>query len=184
MKNLNWILIIVFLSLYGCQENDDGSRKFLEIQDAFIFENKQSYVIGDTIYTTLSFSRYLDEEGFDNKLDIFKSSGSDSFGYSIGLQKYSESSETFQFLPIDSSNFFAEIGTISDLGYVTAVLNPSKTEYESRIGIVLLESGRYKVDLLFPYLSSNGYQEDRVQIDILHRFTDSSQIGFEFEVTE
>jgi len=181
MRNIHLVLLLVCIVFFGCYEDDDESRRTLSIQDAITFENEQNYVVGDTIYVTLNFSRYLDEEGFTNQLDIYESSGSESFRYDFEVQKFSELAGGFQFVPVDSEFLFAEKGVVNEFGGASAVLNEARTTYESRIGLVLAESGRFLLDFQFLNLSSTNFSEDRVQIEIQHFFVDN-QPNLEFTV--
>ena len=175
----------ICMLILGCNSYDDDVNGyiFLEIQDAFSFENSQEYVVGDTIYVELNFDRYLDENGFSNKLDIFESSGSELFWYDFAVNKFSELSERFNRVDISPEFLFAEKGTVGGFERATAQLNQDKTLYESRIGIILVETGRFEFDFEFLYIRSNNFFEDKVQIEIQHLFTGDPSI-FEFNVTE
>lgn len=177
-------LALVGMILFGCSYDDDGSYVSLEIRDALTFENNQNYVVGDTIYFELIFSRYLDEEGFSNKLDVFESSGSDSFYYNFDVNKFSELSDGFRRIDIAQEFIFAEKGSIGEFGGNTAKaeLNDAKIQYESRIGLILAEEGRFELDLTFLYIRSDNYAEDRVRIDIRHVFA-TDPPNFEFMVS-
>lgn len=175
------ILILVLLSFAACTFDDDGRFISLTIQDAITIEKNQNLIVGDTVFIALSFSRFLDEEGFSNQLDVYESTDSDAFRYDFQLQKFSELSDGFQPVQIASEFLFAENGAITNFGGTTAVLNEDKTRYESRIGLVLAESGRFLLDFEFLNLSSTNFSEDRVQIDIQHFFVEN-QSNFEFTV--
>lgn len=186
MKKIYLILFAAVCILsFGCSFEDDGGNIFLEIEDALIFENNQNYVVGDTLYVELNFSRYLDEAGFSNKLDVLESSGSEDFHYDFSVNKFSELSNGFTRIDISPEFLFAEKGTVGVFGPTTATaqLNSAKTQYESRIGLVLVETGSFELDLRFLRIRSNVFSEDRVQIEIQHRFMGIPP-NFEFEVTE
>jgi len=183
MKKLSISILIVACSFFvGCYYDDDGGYISLEIQDAITFENNLNYVVGDTLFFELNFSRYLDEAGFTNKLDVFESSGVDSFYYYYSLNKFSEQAGGFREIAVADEFVYAEKGTIRN-GGADAKLNPDMTVYESRVGIILVETGSFQLDFDFFRLNSFGYSQDKVRIDIEHTF--SSGINkFEFEVTE
>lgn len=167
----------------GCRYDEDGRYQYLEIQDAIVFENNQNLVVGDTIFFELNFSRYLDEAGFSNKLDIYDSTGADSFYYNFELNKFSEQSGGFSRIYVADEFIFTEKGTLTGNRGVTANLNQDKTVYESRVGLILVETGRFQLDLSTLSIRSSGNLEDTVYIDIRHLFTDD-QPNFEFDVSE
>lgn len=177
---------LISLLVAGCTSYDDyGSNRYvrLELQDAISVENNQNYTVGDTIFIELNFSRYLDEKGFSNKLDIYESSGSEGFRYSFGLDKYSDLSGGFQRITITPEFLFAEKGTLGDFGDILVELNPEKTQYESKIGLILGEAGRFNLDFQYLYLESTDFFEDKVQIGIEHNFSNSGG-AFEFIANE
>jgi len=168
----------------GCFSQDDlGRNIFLEVNDAIIFENNRSYILGDTIYVDVKFSRYLDETNQANKLDIFKSSGSEAFRYDFRLNKFSTLSNDFQRISISPEFIFAEKGTLDDFNSFRATLNPENDLYESRIGIILGETGIFRLELNFVAFSSDNFSRDNVFIDIRNRFTQEN-MDFEFVVAE
>lgn len=173
---------LLALVLVACYSDDDENRFIsLNIEDALIFENDGNYMVGDTIFVELNFDRYLDEEGFPNKLDIFESSGAESFRYNFSLNKFSEISDGFRRVEISPEFLIPEKGTVDGFNEATAQLNPERTRYESRIGIILAEAGRFELDMTFIALYSDVYREDRVQIEIQHTFLNTIP-NFEFEV--
>ena len=178
------VLVVTCFVFLGCYSDDDGSRYIrLSIEDALVFDNEENYVVGDTIFVDLNFSRYLPEEGYDNLLDIYESSGSESFYYNYGLSKFSELSNGFRTVAIDSSFLFAEKGNIDGYRGADVVLNANQTQYESRIGLILAESGIFRFDFDFLNIYSNNYSRDHVQIEIQNIFS-TTQTNFEFTVAE
>ncbi len=171
--------------LSGCYSDDDFSNSHvnLQITDALVFENDQVYSVGDTIYIDLNFSRYLDEVGFSNQLDVYESSGSESFQYDLRLEKFSELSNGFRPIAVSPEFIFAEQGTADEFGRTLAQLNNEKSQYESRVAIILPEAGRFNFDFRYLYLESIDYFEDKVRIYIEHNFSNSDGI-FEFTVNE
>lgn len=183
MKKIYFVVVgLLGILGTGCYSDDDSNRFIvLNVQDAIVFENDQDYVVGDTIYVELNFSRYLDEEGFPNKLDIFESTGAESFRYDFGLNRDSDLAEGFRRIEISSEFLLPEKGTADGFGSATAQLNIERTRYESRFGIILAEAGRFELDMAFIYLYSEAYFEDKVQIEILHDFVNTVP-NFEFTV--
>ena len=184
-----FISVVVLVLLLGCSFDDDNRFINLEIQDALVFDNNENYSVGDTLYIELNFSRYLDEEGFSNKLDVFESSGIVSFEYDdISLFKFSESDNRFQIATLAPEFLFAEKGSIDDSGIVSVELNMETAQYESRIGVILQEVGRFSFSgleflFLFDRLSRQSSDDERVRISIRHRFSGTPP-NFEFTVSE
>lgn len=178
--------------LSGCFSNDDDSYRRtigLSISDAIVFDNQENYVVGDTLVFELRFSRYLPEEGYPNLLDIFETSGSEEFGYSFGISKFSTFSGNFEFVNFDSEFVLATRLQNTDYyggrysGNVAALLNENRTEYVSKVGIILVEEGQYELD--FDNIRfSTGYYENKVNIDIYHLMTSEKPLITEFTVTE
>ena len=189
MKKAYLILsLVLWFSLFGCYYDDDGRFISLQTQDAFVFENNENYSIGDTLYIELNFSRYLDEDGFSNKLDVFESSGNETLGYDLGLIDFTElPNGGFQgsTARIDPEALFAEKGIVDDLGRISVKLNMEMALYESRIGLILREAGRFEFNsrsLIF--LQNNGPNaQDKIRITLLNSFSDPEP-NFEFTVSE
>mgnify|MGYP003624906699 FL=1 len=82
-KILNYVTAFLSLIvLYSCGEPDEivmGS-KTITIDNAIQIEAKSSYQLNDVLYVKATFSRYLQEKGFDTLLDIYKSTSSDESG--------------------------------------------------------------------------------------------------------
>lgn len=189
MKNTARILLIGFsLFLIGCHSRDDiYYLREVEITDAFVFENAENYVVGDTIFFDLNFSRYLEEEGYSNLLDIYETTGAEEFNYSFRFSKFSDFSNSYIPINIAEDFVFAEKGKVSGQSSAAkAVLNDTQTMYESRIGIILAETGDFNFDA--DYYSLNLYpenvREDKVYVEIRHRFSNSETDQFAFTVTE
>ena len=190
MKKLYLFLFAgLWALLLGCSSTDDGSFVDLEIQDALVFENNENYSVGDTLYIDFNFSRYLDEEGFSNKLDVFESSGIERFeSYGIRLLRFSESDNRFLIATIPPVSLFAEKGSLDDFDTVSVELNMETAQYESRIGLILQETGRFSLSgleslFLFERFSEQNADEEKVRINIRHNFS-ADPPNFEFTVTE
>ena len=185
MKNLAIILVLGFCpTLIGCfSGDDDGMRAIvLEIEDAISIDNKENYSVGDTIFFELNFSRYLHEDGYNTLLDIYESTNSTSFNYTFDLQKFSSFTNDYESIAIDSAYVFAEKGKFfGSYNAVSATLNGQENQYESMIGVILVDTGGFKFNFDYLFIDS-GYAQDKVYIDIRHTFT--TNVNFEFNVTE
>ena len=187
-------IALVFLGVFmiGCFSSDDSiyeNNIQVEVLDAFLVDNKQNYSVGDTIYFDQKFSRYVKEEGYSDLLDIYETTNDTAFGYSFELEQYSEFSDSYRSVFIQEE--FLLVNNI-DLDYysyygteVTAVLNDAQDAYESRVGIILPETGVYRLNFENIYFRNGyGYDNEVIHLDILHRFSDSATVALDFTVTE
>ena len=193
MKDFGKTLVLIpFLILFGCHSYDDGINGGtidLSITDAFVFDNQENYVVGDTLFFELKFSRYLPEQRYSELLDVFETTGSEAFIYSLGLSKFSEFSGTFDFIDIDPEFILAP--SLDDMDYfggkhdgnIAAFLNEEQSEYTSNVVIILAEEGRYTLDFNYVRFSSN-YNQNNINIDIYHNITPENMLATEFTVTE
>ena len=178
------LLSILGLFLWGCYSDDDYQFVQLRIQDSLSLENEKNYVVGDTIFFELNFSRYLDEDGFSNKLDVFETTGALSFHYPMVLEKFSPQANGDTQIIVANNLIVEEKGRlVDDFNTLSALLNEEQDLYESRIGIILAETGnfRFSFDFFTLYPESNG---DRIGLSITHNFTSINVEDFEFEVTQ
>lgn len=182
-----FLIVVVCILLTSCYSRDDDdyySPIVLEIEDALIFENNKNYIVGDTIFFELNFSRYLKEVGYSNLLDIYETTGNEEFLYSFDVRKFSTLSNRFDRVNIDAQFLIAEKGNVYwETNNVGSVLNQSLDLYESKVGIILAEPGDYELDLKDIYISGE-YQSDKVLLQISHRFTDNDPERFAFSVSE
>lgn len=175
------ILGLLGLFLIGCVRDDDDSSYYprVEIYDAFTFENEEKYQVGDTLFFNLSFSRYLDEEGYDNKLDIYESTNSKEFFYTTNFQKFSSFSDLYQGVYIREDLYYSPNGTIN-----VAQLNTSTNTYESQMGIILPEEGEYSISFNLVYLSSGSpFYSENINLNILN-FSKNTPETYYFTVEE
>lgn len=191
----SFCVAIFSLVLSGCFTDDDGSYYSninLSVQDAFTFDNQKNYVVGDTIYFDQKFSRYVKEEGYKSLLDVYETSKNDVFDYSFDLHKYSEFANSYESVSIDSkyilSNGSDDASTYYYNGYaVVSTLNNDRDAYESRVGIVLVEIGSFKLN--FDNVDfANGYyyqfDTEGIHLNINHSFSESATLDLEFTVSD
>lgn len=178
------LIVVSGLFLFGCYYEDDYVFVDLQIQDALIFENEKSYVVGDTIFFSLRFSRYLEEEGFSNKLDVFETTGAQSFNYPLNLEKFSPQSNSYVFIEVANDLLVAQEGRIGNQNNtLEATLNEANDSYESSAGLILAETGNFRIFFDFFTLHPNT-EGDRINLLINHSLSNTSLSDFEFEVTE
>jgi len=194
MKKVHAVLLFgLSLLFFGCYSRDDDyfdKIVRLSISDAVVFDNQENYNVGDTLIFELRFSRYLDEAGFSNKLDVFETSNSEEFGYSFGISKFSDFSNNFESVNIDEEFILGtRSANYSYFGYgysnanMAALLNENQEEYISKVGIVLVETGRFQLDFERVTLST-GYDFDTIGVEIEHLLSAESTLNTEFTVNE
>ncbi|UOY06197.1 hypothetical protein L0P88_20010 [Muricauda sp. SCSIO 64092] len=180
-KSVVFIVGLMGLSVIGCfSGNDDyGYYPWIIISDAFTFENKENYQVGDTIIFNLSFSRYLDEDGYNNKLDIYETSNSKAFSYYPDFRKLSAFSDSFEGVYIREGLLYSPNGTIN-----VAKLNTGTNTYESRMGIILVEEGEYSLSFNAVNLNSNTpYYSENIEVNITN-LSENTPEAYYFKVEE
>ena len=182
-------LVVFFFVLLGCFSSDDSFGRWvrLDLNDAFSIENKKEYVVGDTIFFELRFSRYLPEEGFSELLDVYETTKSADFGFSFRFQKFSELEGGFREIYISEDFIVADKNNVNDYFYqhygTVATLNTTNDTYVARVGVILVEAGRFRFD--FDNVSiQSPFGSDQVQVEIYHSFSGIGQLDTEFVVTE
>lgn len=191
MKTIIGLGTLLFCFVFaGCFSIDDpyyGRTVNLEIQDAFSFENKKEYVLGDTLFFELSFSRYLPEKGFNELLDVFETVDSEDFAFSFGFEQYSAFENGFRSIYLNEQFIIAEKKNPDNYHYsnhaIVATLNKATDMYGAQVGIIMAEPGRFRLN--FENITLNSpYVEGGIQININHIFTNSGLTDTEFEVFE
>ncbi len=185
------ISLFVGIIMVGCYSYDDSFERTvrLQIQDAISLENRETYSVGDTLFFEVRFSRFLKEEGFSSLLDIYESTDEEQLLYTFGVSKYSDFSNRYESIAIDpalvlgprfdDANFSGSLFN-SDM---VVELNDTQDFYESRVGIVLVETGDFQLDLDFLTFDTYYFDND-VQVAIEHSFSNDSVINTEFTVVE
>ncbi|MDO5971900.1 hypothetical protein Q4Q35_19025 [Flavivirga aquimarina] len=182
MKKL-FVLIISLIGLFmiGCFSGDDdyGYSPSVAISDAFSFENEENYQVGDTLFFNLNFSRYLDEDGYDNELDIYETSNSEEFFYNPDFRKFSSFSDLYESVSIRQELFYSPNETTN-----VAKLNTGTNTYESQMGIILAEAGEYSISFNSVHISSGiPYYSENVDVNITN-FSKNTPETYYFTVEE
>ena len=193
MKALKFLMISALAAgFYGCYSDDDGYSRdvHLSLTDAVRFDGQNEYVVGDTLFFEIRFSRYLEEDGYDTLLDVFETTGSEEFRYGFGISKYSEFTDAFEWIEVDGQ-FVIGVGPNSpSYGYNTemvARLDAAQKEYTSRVGVILPEAGRFKIELGGLSLVSGNffdYDFENVSVRIEHTLSPEDEAAAEFTVVE
>lgn len=157
------ILGLLGVFMTGCFSGDDDYfYPRVDIYDAFTFENEGTYKVGDTIFFDLSFSRYLEEDGYDNKLDIYETSSAEKFFYNPDFRRFSSFSDLYESVSIRQDLFYSPNETIN-----VAKLNTSTNIYESQMGIILVQTGKYSISFNSVHIDSNvPYYSENVDVNI------------------
>ena len=148
--------LFLLLSSTTCTEEPNFYTKIIEVENAISIDNKDSYVVNDVVYINALFSRYLPENGFDNILDIYKTTQSNKYTFNFYLDK--KNSENI-WLNLDFlNNLIIEKGEINfenntnnyntNDQFAICVLNNLTNQYEFRAGISILETGEYRLRVL------------------------------------
>ena len=188
MKKIIGILGIVLGGLFWmqCSPPDDDvywNNVELKIKDILKVENQGNYIVGDTLFFELNFSRYLPEEDKSNLLDVYETSGAYEFTYNFGILKYSAFSGIYQGFRIDEEFLVAEKGDVDFSNQISVIFNMETNIYESRIGIVLAEEGEYQLN--FDYLNLiSAYNSYNPSVNIEHTVTASNPLLLNFTVSQ
>lgn len=159
-KSIFGILLIALF--FNCSELDDIYMGSKDIKDSNLIqiETLPSYKLNDLIYINSSFSRYLPEEGYDDLLDIYKTTKSEEYSFEFILEKKS-AYDTWT--PINIGNKIVLNKGKSYANNViigVCVFNPETNLYEFRAGIPLLETGEFRLRInssLYPVYTNSSY---------------------------
>lgn len=143
----SYLLISVFLILIGCNNADDEfyNSVFIEVPNLIEVETQSSYAVDDVLWiNTNSFSKLLTEPGQSQPLDVFLSTGADTFKFAYYLEKQNGSNWE---LVDPTGNLVNNLGTAVILNGITgfSTLNNSNNIYEFRNGIRFTQTGNYRL---------------------------------------
>lgn len=142
----SYLLISVFWVLIGCNNADDEfyNSVFIEVPNLIEVETQSSYAVDDVLWiNTNSFSKLLTEPGQSQPLDVFLSTGADTFKFAYYLERQNGSNWE---LVDPTGNLVNNLGTAVILNGITgfSTLNDSNI-YEFRNGIKLTQTGNYRL---------------------------------------
>lgn len=183
MKNLLRICVLLpFLLAFQCGEEEPCFGKYttIEIPSLITIENfEQNYNVNDTLWisSTLNQFQTLNNETID--LDTFD----DEIGF--GFQFYRSSvfnPEIFLCVSDETTNF--QNGNLIDYyGCNQVTYEKNGTEYKSKFGIKLVESGNYRLE--FYNISSfkeSGYDCNERVLQIKTSISNTNSNSFNFTV--
>ena len=158
MKTLRYFsLLIIALTMSNCDTDDDGfyNNVFADVPNLVAIETQQNYNVGDKLYVKADFSRYLNETGQTEPLDIYKTTGNaPEFVFSYVIEKQISAS-VWEVFFVDDSQLDIIKGDAQNGSYVYGhcIYNAADETYEYNVGFPLLTEGQYR--LSFGYNSTS-----------------------------
>lgn len=163
MKKLQYLFygaMATMLMAADCSNKDSEfyNDVYINVPELVDVEEQASYNTGDVIWVnTNNFSRFVNEQGQANPLDVYKTSGgARTFTFSYLLEKQNASGQ-WDLVPVDHL-VVTDLGNTvgGDFVLAQAIYDGELRKYEYRGGITLQTAGNYR--LSFGYnnsLSSN-----------------------------
>jgi hypothetical protein len=163
MKTIKYFLLLT-LGLFitsSCDTNDDGfyNTVYLHSQNLVAIETQPSYTVGDKLYVNADFSRYQDETGQTQKLDVYKTTGNaGEFNFSYVLERKIDA-VNWELVEIQTNQLDIIKGNAISGSYVygSCLYNSVDESYEYKVGLPLLQTGEYR--LSFGYNSNSNEAE-------------------------
>ena len=168
MKTIKYFFFVALGSVLmaaDCSNKDSEfyNDVYLSAPDLIQIEAQQTYHVGDILYlNSNNFSRYLNEPGQSNKLDVYKTTGgANSFNFTYLLEKKIGDTDDDWALVVLGPNLIKEKGAADETDLYVAALcvykanaNPALDSYEFRNGLKLTQPGQYR--LSFGYNSASA----------------------------
>jgi hypothetical protein len=158
MKTLQYTLLFVLITLsVSCSKEDEEfyNAVYTNIPGLVTIEAQPSFEVNDVLWlNTDTFSRYLAEPNQTTPLDVYRTTNSETFSFLYRLEK--QVNGEWENVAI-GSNFIENKGEMSIGNYVTGVAfyNDVTEAYEYRGGIVLTESGQYRIAFFSGFNGTN-----------------------------
>lgn len=132
---LFFIAILGGLVFNSCQTDDEFYNSvYLSVPDLITIDTPDTYAVGDYVSFHTNFSRYLPEPGQSSLLDIYRTSGANSFGFAYRLERLTAPNVWTSVL-LNGNEFSVE----------NALYEPEYLSYESSEAIQLNEAGEYRL---------------------------------------
>ncbi|HQA74046.1 hypothetical protein [Flavobacterium sp.] len=159
MKKLFYIVLFSSSFLFNsCDTNDDGfyNNVYLDAANLVTINTQPTYTIGDYIYVTADFSRYLpDTANPATLLDVYQTTnGATQFAFSYVIEKKINDTD-WEVVTVTNNLLDINQGNATNGAYVYALCNYNTTteNYQYNVGFPLLSAGNYR--LSFGYNSSS-----------------------------
>lgn len=169
MKTLKYYVLLTasLLMLSSCDTNDDGFYNvvYLHATDLVTVQTQPSYNVDDYLFVTADFSRYQEEDGQNELLDIYKSTGSATkFIFSYFLER-KMADGTWEVVSVPTNTLQIIKGSAISGPYVSGgcVYNAADETYEYHVGVPLTESGDYRL--------SFGYDTSSEAVELISNST-------------
>jgi hypothetical protein len=162
MKKITYLAVLISTFLiFSCDTNDDGfyNNKTIDVNPGLVtFNTTTNYNVGDYLYVEANFSRYQNEIGQTQLLDIYKTTGNaEVFAFSYVIEKKINATE-WQTIFVDDAQLQINKGNAMNGAYVYGLCeyNADNENYEYNVGFPLLSTGEYRLN--FGYNSSSTSQ--------------------------
>ena len=171
MKKLHYIvLFIVALLFSNCDTNDDGfyNNVFTDVPNLVSIDaHAPAYNVGEKLFITADFSRYLNENG--TTLDAFKTTGATQFAFSYVIEKQINAT-LWEVVTVNDNQLDIIKGTAQNGSYVYGLCqyNAVNERYEYRVGFPLLATGTYRL--------SFGYNSDSKNVIELRSLSPATRL--------
>jgi hypothetical protein len=181
MKKLILLLALSpFLVAFQCDPEPDPCGNYIEFDkpNLVTVENPQAtYVVGDVLWLSSTVNRTQVNPNTGNSIDLFESD--DKLSYYIDLRKDSNYNGYYQ-IYLNENTTVVESGEVN---WNNIILTKEGEQFKSKMGIKLLESGIYTINLY----NVASYNPDRIGCNfttysMVTDFSEMDSNSFIFEV--
>lgn len=176
MKTIK-LFVIAFLgtlSLISCNGDDEFyNSAYVSVPDLITVDTPGNYSVGDNISFHTDFSRYLQEDGFTELLDIYKTSKAESFEFAYRIEKETAPNVwTSIFNNADEYSVAEAFYQSETMTYKCDVATPLNSTGNYRLGFGESYTGKQSTDLL----SKNP--ENETSVIITTNATNTDNLGY------
>jgi hypothetical protein len=180
------LALFIGLSLFtSCTDTTDEDSYYqktihLSVTDYIKVYTQSSFNVGDKLYLESIFSKLQDEPGYPNKLDIFKTTNSRQFSFYFTLEK-KVFNGNWTNINFNATDF--ETGGLGSINYNLAIceLNQNNTQYEFYKGIILQETGQYRLTIQ-PSINNYYFGNGNVNVEFFTTIENLTGTTYEFTV--
>jgi len=177
-----------FFGFTSCDEDEDGfyNERYMETTQIVEIQTQPSYSVGDYLFVTADISRYLQEIGQPDPLDIFTTTGgAQQFTFTYRLEKR-QNDDTFASVVLSTNDLEIISGEAQSTEFIVAdaVYNPVLETYVYHVGMPLLEPGQYRFsygvnsDAIDKVELRSRSQGNNLNLNIISRTTQLDNQGF------